>query len=294
MPLTQPLLYLPLLHRNLGVTLTCSKTQDNIAQKKALQTFWPGLPEQAEHTWLPAHYPFSPKEAEACLKDIQNMGQAALSGVPLQAFMTPQKTREQWRVAQEQEALQDFVDANTAEQTAAQTPEQEQATRLHHERAAQKFLLWAWLMEEHTLEVQSLTQKYAANAAQITDALGVEKDDNLSGLEMIQSLLSSTVTLPPWKLVMENMALFLPEACTAVITHPEMIAYLWEHHKPLALDAQDQEELCPAAPCQLFVCSLSLKELLYGDKAQAHTKLWAAPWLDKILHCILTKDGACQ
>ena len=47
---------------------------------------WPGLPDApAEGFFCPDTYPFSPREAVACLGDLQQMGDAALSGLPVGA-----------------------------------------------------------------------------------------------------------------------------------------------------------------------------------------------------------------
>ncbi len=271
MTLASPLLYLPLLHQGMG-NLT-NKEVHNAAY------LWPGLPEQANRTWLPSTYPFTPQEAAACLKDIQNMGEAALSGVPLQAFVTPQKTRSELKKVQEQEDIESFI-------ATGQEPVRTEAESIHMRRAAQKFLLWAWLMEEHLLEVQKLTQNYATNATEITSALGVEKDDALAGLEYIQNLLSTdTFALPPWKLVVENMAFFLPSSCSALINHPEMAEHILENYPTQPLSDALKEVLQLEAQEHGVECTLSLSQLL-----QKNTPTQTSPWLEKKLHCIIVKD----
>ena len=46
---------------------------------------WPGLPDAPADYFCPDKYPFSPREAQACLGDLQQMGDAALSGLPVGA-----------------------------------------------------------------------------------------------------------------------------------------------------------------------------------------------------------------
>ncbi len=281
MPNRPPLLCLPLMHKDLGLTLP-----DAFAAQKVL--FWPGLPLQAKEdsaqNFMAQSFPFSPQEAAACLKDIQSMGEAALSGVPLQALLAPQRSRAQLQEIQEQEDLESFIQTG-------QEPAPQSEASIHELRQGQKFLLWAWLMEEHLLEVQRLTENYTFSAAQLTSALEVEKDEALAGLEQIQNMLSSdTFALPPWHLTLENMALFLEDESSALINHPQMIEYIMENAQQLhvqPISAQNKERL-GLGNYEGQECTASFADLLQKDSAK-----FPAPWLKKRLHCIIIKESAC-
>ncbi len=278
MPPAFPMLSLPLLHKNLGHPLPSAL--------RHIPTFWPGLglPDDSDQAimWKANDFPFSPKEAEACLKDIQSMGEAALSGVPLQAFMSAQSTRKELKETEEQEALENFIQTGQQSAPVAQIS-------IHQRRQAQKFILWAWLMEKHLLEVQELTENYSLSAAQLTSVLEAEKDADLSGLELIQTLLSSnTFALPPWKLVLENMALFLPEESTVIINHPEMIEHMMEERDMYALQkicSQTKDNIALDGTYKGFQCTTTIENLL-----QKKPSTTSSPWLKKTLHCIIIKD----
>ncbi len=275
MPMQPPLLYLPLLHTDMGKF--CSQDFPKA------QAFWPGLPNPAENTWAPEAYPFSPKEAEVCLKDIQSMGETALSGVPLQAFINQKPLRSELQDINEQEALEDFI-------ATGKTPTAKATVSLHELRAAQKFLLWTWLLEEHLLEVQRLTENYALGAANLTSALGVEKDDALAGLELIQNMLSaSDFALPPWRLVMENMAYFLPKHSLAIINNKDMAEHIMENFSTSPLDDATRTKLSILTAAQFCQCTLSLGQLL--DKKTSES---TSMCFEKTVQCILFKEYTCQ
>ncbi len=277
MTLAPPLLCLPLMHKNMGCALPASLT-------KSVSYIWPGLPEPNENNFVPSTFPFSPQEAAACLRDIQSMGEAALSGVPVQALMAPQRSRTQLQSIQEQEDLEKFIQTG-------QEPTASPEASIHELRQGQKFLLWAWLMEEHLLEVQRLTENYTLSAANLTAALEVEKDDALAGLEQIQNILSTdTFALPPWRLALENMALFLDAQSAAIINHPDMVEHIKEHAHEFGLQdlSQDSMERYGLHDLEAQECRISLATLL-----QKNTNKTPAPWLEKILHCILLKESTC-
>ncbi len=278
MTLANPVLYLPLFHQELG--MPCSFGQ------KA-QYIWTGLSRQetanapqasTQALWRPTNYPFGEKEAEACLHDIKSMGEAALSGVPLQAVMSMQSPHEQFQRLEEQSALENLI------ATGQQAPSSSQVENIYILRTAQKFLLWTWLMEEYILDLQDLTQKYAANSSHILEALGVEHDDALAGLGHIQrSLADSYFVLPPWRLVLENMAPFLPEKCTAIINNKDMIDALLQLPNTSLVSAQLHSDLGLKEGCNASQCTVTIKDILQKNETQQEH----APWLHKELHCIL-------
>ncbi len=285
MTLPKPLLYIPLLHKDMGSGfLPHIADAQYICTGLAQDSNFENPHDNSESFWTPSNYPFNKDEARACLRDIKSMGEAALSGVPLQAFMSMQNPQVALKKTEEQEALRNFT-ATGQEQI--ERKEQADVTTVHILQSAQKFLLWAWLMEEYILDLQDLTQKYAANSSNILEALGIENDETLEGIGQIQSSLAdSSFVLPPWRLVLENLAPFLPDACTAIITNNDMAEYLLELGTCKTLSEQSLLNLGLTNNSQGHEVVLSVESLLQKNAEQ----ISQAPWLKKELHCIILQN----
>ena len=204
-------LSLPLLH---------SESPDPLWRSKAPH-LWPGLPHMPEtgYVELPGA-PFSPAQAAACLADLEAMSEAALTGVPLQALAARENRPQARRDADERTALRHF--AATGEESAPPSGLRQEFAQLAF-TAAQKILLWAWLLEERQREMRALSSSFDAGAGNLMDALGVEEDADLTALHAASMRLGDDAgILPPWKLVLENAALFLPETCTICVNDARM------------------------------------------------------------------------
>lgn len=204
-PAPVSVLSLPLLHR------------DSVAEgwRTKAPHLWPGLPQMPATGYIElAEYPFSPKEALACLTDLEAMSRAALSGVPLQALVAQENRPLSVRDLEEQADLRRF--ASTGGKTSADDfPACDNAVL---RKAAHKALLWAWLLEERQREVRDLSSNFDSNASHLMDALGVEEDTDFVGLRaMDMQLIQDAGIVPPWKLVVQNAAFFLPDTCTLVV-----------------------------------------------------------------------------
>ncbi len=284
---TPPLLFLPVLHGDL-----CSR---HIKYISAAKYFDVGLNTEKNvsvpcedtqdlSSWKPENFPFSQAEAKACLRDIQAMGEAALSGVPLQAFMTLQSPQQELKKLEEQKDLENFmacVEGKVAEQN------------IHILRAAQKFLLWAWLMEEYIVDLQDLTQKYSANSNHILDALEVDVDEEpaLNSLLRIQSSLAdASFVLPPWRLVLENMAPFLPDVCTVIVNNPEMAEYISEKEQLSPLSEAELQALHLGNVSRASHCTCSIQELINNPQIQIKNSSANDYGLTKKLHCIIVHN----
>ena len=270
---TTPLLYLPLLHKGMGFF-------DNKALPKA-QNFWTGLSQQKiDYTWHPDNLPLLPKETDACLRDIQNMGEIALSGVPIQALINTQSIKKEAQDINEIEAIESFI--NTENQSSIKNTE-----TIHELYAAQKLLLWAWLMEEHAIQLQKVTKDFKENISKLTSPLGIEEDSILADINTTQNILGDEeVTLPNWKLVLENIVLFLPNLCAIIVNHKDMIKYIEEYIPTVPLNSKTKSLYSIAEECQGLECTLTIDDLL---KKNALNK-GKAPWLAKTLHCIIIKE----
>ncbi len=287
---TKPLLFLPTLHEEL-----CSTNMKTIA---SAQYFGVGLDLGAGQSlyYTPTNYPFSSAQAQGCLHDIKSMGEIALSGVPLQALTSLQTPHSQLQDLQEQAALENFMRTNQAGHDTKDKPSQVEHGKanqdVHILCAAQKFLLWAWLMKEYIIELQDLTQKYALNSTHILDALGVEDNPALSDLLQLQgSLADANFVLPPWHLVLENMAPFLPDECTVIINNDAMAAHILQiaDVSPLSIEQQQALQINTNQP--LCRCTVSIEQLLKNDSKQQKNTEHSAFGLTKKLHCILLQHG---
>ncbi len=258
---------LPLLHKELNHIL-----HNNIP---SLQHIWPGLPHIEQGYWQAQNYPLSPKEAQAFLQELTMMSEAALSGVPLQALIVMDKPRAKAQDLNEQEVLQNFVESG-------QLPNSDITISKHMLYSGQKFLLWAWLLEERHKEVCDLSEEYTKNASSLMAALHVEKDEALSGLESLENSLANTDSpLPSWKIVFENAALFLPEKTSIIINSTDMTLALQEleDSSPLSIESKEKFGLhnmdntwreANLTVASILQCKVSAEE----------------PWLGKEFHCI--------
>lgn len=185
---------------------------------------WPGLPDAPADYFCPDKYPFSPREAQACLGDLQQMGDAALSGLPVGAAAAAGNSRAARRAAEM--ALIKGLDSsggNTAAALAAEAARKQQVALSQ----AQKALLWAWLQEGTFADLAELTARFAHDAGGLTAALGVDPDEDMDGLvpdaltgDLVR--LSAPIALdaglvPPWRLVTANALYFVPADAPLII-----------------------------------------------------------------------------
>lgn len=222
-----PFLRLPGMHRELAYP---SLNKGGVSPEDAPLSLWPGLPGMPETGWWSPEYPFTPQEARACLADMCAMGEAALSGVPLQALAARDASPAAARSAEELEDLSRF-----ARTGALDGPSDLSSSALELARkAAQKALLWAWLLEERALELRALARTYATGAARLADALGAEhEEEDMPELAALNAhtdahLAEDPGLLPPWRIVLENAALFLPARARILVDNADMAADLGE------------------------------------------------------------------
>ncbi len=298
MKLAAPLLRMPYLHQEINV-LELSAVVQSLCGLPAL-SLWVGLPlpqEGAQEAlWQPDNYPFSPQEAAACVRDIANMGDIALSGVPVEALVAAQPASAVARDMKEQEELQDFVAKATFDDA------QSRGTGLdvHILRAAQRFLLMAWYVEERFLEVRSLTNDYAQGRQHLTESLGAAQDEEDGALEYLAQinamLYDVDVPLPDWKKVLENVAVFLPQECSILVHESAMAQHIRQHCSLKTLPAKNVSvsgvagtSLCQNATFSL--CSCTIGDILHAGKVH---DMPLAPsshsWHTKTVHCILVEN----
>ena len=188
---------------------------------------WPGLPDAPANYFCPDKYPFSPREAQACLGDLQQMGDAALSGLPVGAAAAAGNSRAARR-ASEMALIKglDSSDGNPAAALAAEAARKEQLALSQ----AQKALLWAWLQEGTFAELAELTTRFAHDAGGLTAALGVDPDEDLDGftpdaltgdlVRLGSPIALDTSLVPPWRLVTANALYFVPADVPLIVEGP--------------------------------------------------------------------------
>jgi hypothetical protein len=241
----------------------------------ACRYFWPGLPEGmaeeaglgAAERFVPQAYPFAEKAAAVCLRDMQAMESAALSGVPLRALSAQEGNARAAKNLAELEDLQAFSQQGECANTTAR---EEAKAR----ERAQKVLIWAWLLEERVLELQNMTAAYSRDAGTLIDALDVDDAEDMATLLRMQhsSLQVDEGLLPPWALLLGQMAFFLPHEAVLVLS-PRVAADMEENISFHAADAA----LCHTLGCPARAATLPLWQAL-GKKAPVpHCPCWNEP-----------------
>ena len=227
---------LPLLRGPLPLHAFETPAQPNLAPATGAESapqwsgalrLWPGLPDAPANYFCPDKYPFSPREAQACLGDLQQMGDAALSGLPVGAAAAAGNSRAARR-ASEMALIKglDSSDGNPAAALAAEAARKEQLALSQ----AQKALLWAWLQEGTFAELAELTTRFAHDAGGLTAALGVDPDEDLDGftpdaltgdlVRLGSPIALDTSLVPPWRLVTANALYFVPADAPLVVEGP--------------------------------------------------------------------------
>ncbi|MBB5144440.1 hypothetical protein [Desulfovibrio intestinalis] len=178
---------------------------------------WPGLPSIPQQgLYCPADYPFSQREAAACLEDLRQMGDAALSGLPV--GVTAANNPRAARRASEMALLREI---GGADNEAALKAEAARKLRIELEQA-QKALIWVWLQEERMGELADMAQTLAQKSSGFTLSLGLDEADAGEASELTSpgayggaGILGAPISLdlglmPPWKMVTANAMYFLP------------------------------------------------------------------------------------
>lgn len=246
-----PYFCLPLLH-------TALESADVVLPHAALR-LWPGLPDMPAGYWAAADYPFSPAAAQDCARQLESLSEAALSGVPMQTLAQMDSAPAAQRTRKELADIDAFARGGAA--LAPSGPQSPTALQ-----AAQKILLWAWLLEEKVLEVKKIMNTYMSSAPQLVESLGVEVDDDDKALSLLaaldRNLDTTAMMLPPWPLVLENASLFLPDNACIVVSGP------------MAGDLRDRLTFSPAAAASRALWALDADSPLPLDEACA--PLWQA------------------
>ena len=263
---------------------------------------WPGLPDApAANYFCPDTYPFSPREAQACLGDLQQMGDAALSGLSFGA--TVANNARAARRSSEMALLSGLEksDGDAAAALAAEAARKDQLARSQ----AQKALLWVWQQEERLVDLADLTASIAQNAGGLAASLGVDPDDDLAGL-MPDTLTGDLVRLgtpialdaglvPPWRLVTANALYFLPPDAPIIIEGPmreDVLDMLDFAPAPERQGLMGAPETAPAAVSADTPLPVAVEARAPGWKLLGHTRPTRQAPLDQERVWITWRAGA--
>ena len=280
---------LPLLRGPLPLHAFETPAQPNLAPATGAESapqwsgalrLWPGLPDAPANYFCPDKYPFSPREAKACLGDLQQMGEAALSGLPVGAAAAAGNSRAARRASEM--ALIKGLDSSGGDTAAALAAEAARKEQLALSQA-QKALLWAWLQEETFAELAELTASFAHNAGGLTAALGVDPDEDLDGftpdaltgdlVRLGSPIALDTSLVPPWRLVTANALYFVPADAPLIA------------EGPMREDLLDILDFAPAPRWQRLleaapVNAVAVEARAPGWQVLGHTRPTGQPQLD--------------
>jgi hypothetical protein len=152
--------------------------------------------------------------------------------------------------------------------------------------AAQKVLLHVWILEARYLEIQELEQHCRRLSGDLNLMLGVELEDDEKDAFLLtqntQRLDASAAPAVPWRMVLENAALFLPEHSALLFTDKAICMELRE----LAPFVKVQGELEPSGQA-LSTHAPDLAEAplwkIFGMKEARPER----PWLAKVFSFLL-------
>ncbi|MDR2694787.1 MAG: hypothetical protein LBC79_00195 [Deltaproteobacteria bacterium] len=212
----KPLLFMPFLHQEFRPA----------ALPPSLLHLWPGLPDPREGFHVPDAFPLTPQDAARYVEYMRDIGIAAADNLPAHSLLAAAKQ------AQRPDMLKEALDM-----CAFARGEEAEPSATHYLReaglAAQKALLRIWLLEERCLEIRQLEQRCRTLAGDFSAVLGVElEEDEKDALLLtshMQVLDDSAGPAVPWRFVVENAALFLPERSTLLFADSAICLELLEN-----------------------------------------------------------------
>ncbi len=270
-----PLLCLPILRKENVANPSINKILQNASH------IWPGFENMPEGYWQPDNYAFTPKIAKACFDDLSAMSEAALYGMPLHSILGSQDKKLEVKSMEESNMLTQFAKTGEAETSNF-------VDNTHALQAAQKIILWSWLLEERFNEINELTSNYSSSIKNLADTLGIDQDENFKDIEQIETALESTdALLPPWKLLLENVAIFLPTPCKIVVNHKDMAEHILDACADIIQDFSHVNESTNDTMDQNFKeCHTSIGHILNKTERQ----MQASPWLANKIHFLLLEN----
>lgn len=300
-----PVLYIPLLHRELAPACLPEGVEFLSAGLPAAPSVAGGAPQAPANPtaapWRSPQLPLSEAEARACLAELLDFGMNVGSGphgdlAAMVAALESAHDEAPFSLGRsELAALENFASGGPHEKDgtgggpASGDPAQEDRNR---RIAAQKTLILAWHLEERVRELDALKEKFSRSRESLADILGVETDEELRempALDPYSAMLPGSgadIIGPSWRIIVENMGPFLPDGAVLFTCDAEISATLRDGGAAFApVTAEQAASLCPA----------------WGDKVarlvvHARLPLWqvagrpgpdaARPWLDRVFDVV--------
>jgi hypothetical protein len=215
----KPLLFMPFLHKEF-----CPA-----ALPFSLLQLWPGLPNPQQGFYVPAGFPLTPQDAAYYLDRVEDINFAAADKIPVHSLLAVEKQMQHAGMPKEAQDISAFAQGGELE-TAAVYYMREAGL------AAQKALLRIWLFEERCLEIQALEQHCHSLSGDLDAALGAEWEEGetsaLLFTQNTQRLAGTIRPAVPWRFLLENAALFLPEYSTLLFADKSICSELREFALP--------------------------------------------------------------
>lgn len=210
---------LPFLHKELG----CDGDEPMILLD-SIKYVWPGLPHMPENFyWSAPDYTFDFVNAKHCMKNLDAMGEMAMTGVPVHSLIAMDLDVKDRKERRELNDLKSFAHSGLHKVSKSNV---DNAAILV---SAQKMLLWVWLLEEKALEMRSLMHNYKKRATVTIDPLVVDEQSSMNTLlNMEYQLEEGDEPLPSWEIVLENAAVFLPNESIIFVSCKQMVDELQE------------------------------------------------------------------
>lgn len=285
------LIYVPHLHRE------CAPS----CLPAVVQFLSPGLTAEASPAeWCSPLLPYSPPEARACLRDLLEYGLSVGSEGDLQALAAASEDAvAASSLRGENRALARF--ASTGEVDAASTVSVD--LHAHRLRNAQKTLLLAWHIEERARDLDALQERFVSGRKGLAAVIGVDDGDEdeeavaLPALDAFSADLPGDgmdVLRPSWRVILDNMAPFLPDDAALFTCDTVMLGALREAgvaFEPATVETlRDFEGLNAALAPKLMQARATLWRALGLTAPQAER-----PWLDRevlFMGCAACDTGA--
>ncbi len=256
---------------------------------------WPGLPRGGEASrdtesgvpapqgpwFVPGNFSLSPRQALACLQDLQGMTDAALTGTPLPAWQGRQTAtlRSQAEIA----ARAAFAGAGDESAALAAAEAAEEKERLCR---AQRLLLLCWLQEERLAEMAALHRRYAGGRAHLAASLDGEDGAALPGLpddilrtaspDQPEEAAALAAMLPPWQRVLEAACRFLPDGA-AIVAEAGLREALLERGDLVPATEDVQREVVGEDGPRLLVLEAPLWQVLQRPRCPSCQPRWERP-----------------
>ncbi len=298
-----PVLYIPLLHRELAPACLPEGVRFLSAGLPAAPHVAGAAPQAdsgapAVPAWRSPLLPLSEAEARACLAELLDFGLNVGSGphgdlAAMVAALESAQDEAPFSLGRsELAALEGFASGGEVAGAAPGSRDDPAQAERNRRIAAQKTLILAWHLEERVRELDALKEKFSRSRESLADILGVETDEELRelpALDPYSAMLPGSgadIIGPSWRIIVENMGPFLPDGAVLFTCDAEIAATLRDGGAAFApVTAEQATALCP-------VWGAKVAKLV----VHARLPLWqvagrpgpdgARPWLDRVFDVV--------